>query len=342
VLPETDPTAHTYLINRYFRERTTLSLTSSGGAVAGKLTTATAPILNASVQVTLAPNTGTGQLTTYTQSGVLPAGTQYAVFGARVGVENCSSVPLPAEFYLTDFTLDAGTAGQLHVDFTNGLTGWGISGNPAIAQVEGSQLHVQVLPGETMGLGTSSLPFSAGGAAYTLTVHATIPLASRGDGCVIAVYQDQAPTEISRDSLLVTPQPSTLGAAVTGFDGSYQLALAEPLPTDYTLWADYAGSNTLWPAAASAVVGRAPLSAANIALPAGAVGAPYSQVLSASGGITPYLWVANGLPPGLTLAQNGTLSGIPTTAGTYAFDTSVIDASGPPQHVDESLQLIIH
>jgi hypothetical protein len=342
VLPETDPTAFTYLIDRYFRERTTLSLAVAGGTLAGNLTTSSAPVPNVSVRVTLAPNSGTGQLTSYTASGVLPAGTQYIVFGARIGVENCSSVPLPAEFYLADFTLDAGTAGQLHVDFTNGLTGWGIGGNPAIAQVQGNQLHVQVLPGQEMELGTASLPFAAGGAAYTLTVRATIPPGSRGQGCVIAVYQDQAPTEITRDSLLVTPQPSTLGAVVTAIDGGYQFALGASLPPDYTLWVDYAGSNALWPAAASAIVGHAPLAASTHVLPDGAVGTPYSQLLGASGGMTPYLWVAKGLPPGLTLAQDGTLSGTPMAAGTYAIVTSIIDGSAPPQYVDESLQLIIH
>jgi hypothetical protein len=52
--------------------------------------------------------------------------------------------------------------------------------------------------------------------------------------------------------------------------------------------------------------------------------------------------VAKGLPPGLTLAQDGTLSGTPMAAGTYAIVTSIIDGSAPPQYVDESLQLIIH
>jgi hypothetical protein len=128
---------------------------------------------------------------------------------------------------------------------------------------------------------------------------------------------------------------------VTGIDGSYQLALGGPLPSDYTLWVDYAGSGALWPAAASAVVGRAPLIASAVALPVGAVGVPYSQVLGASGGMTPYLWVSQGLPPGLSLAQDGTLSGTPMRAGTYAINASVIDGSAPPQYANESLQLVI-
>ena len=342
VLPETDPSAFTYLIDRYFRERTALTLTMTGATIAGQLSTTAAPVANASLQVTVAPTTGTGQLTSYTTSGVLPAGSRYVVFGARVGVENCAAVPLPAEFYLTDFTLDAGAAGQLHMDFTNGLAGWGIGGNPAIAQVEGSQLHVQVLPGQTLWLDTASLPFSAGGAAYTLTVHATIPAGSRGQGCVISVYQDQTPTEISRDSLLLSPLPSTLGTVATGADGSYQFTLGPPISSDYTLWVDYAGSTTLWPAAANRVVGGAHLAAVATVLPDGTVGAPYAQQLGATGGTTPYLWAAAAAPPGMILAQDGTLSGTPTAAGTYTIVTSVIDSSAPAESVDEALQLTVH
>ncbi|MDX2042070.1 MAG: putative Ig domain-containing protein [Acidobacteriota bacterium] len=65
-------------------------------------------------------------------------------------------------------------------------------------------------------------------------------------------------------------------------------------------------------------------------LPAGTVGATYSQVFSASGGTAPYLFgtQASALPPGLTLNTNGTLSGTPTTAGSYSFIIRGNDANG--------------
>src|SRR5262249_24209522 len=153
--------------------------------------------------------TGTGQPSAYTYSDSVPAGTQYVVFGARVAQESCSAVPLPAEFYLTDFTLDGGAAGQLHADFANQLTGWGIWGNASIAQVEQKSLHVQVTPGETMGLNSNSIPFSAM-AAYTFTVKAMIPPGSRGDGCAIAVFQDAGFQEIARAVVQIVPLPIEL------------------------------------------------------------------------------------------------------------------------------------
>ncbi len=64
------------------------------------------------------------------------------------------------------------------------------------------------------------------------------------------------------------------------------------------------------------------------ALPSGADGVAYSQTLAASGGQIPYSWtnISGVLPPGLTLATNGVISGIPTTNGTFNFTVKVTDA----------------
>ncbi len=58
------------------------------------------------------------------------------------------------------------------------------------------------------------------------------------------------------------------------------------------------------------------------ALPGGTVGDGYSYTLSFSIGdpAVPVVWTITGnLPPGLAMAANGTISGTPTTAGTYTF-----------------------
>ncbi len=65
-------------------------------------------------------------------------------------------------------------------------------------------------------------------------------------------------------------------------------------------------------------------------LPAGSLGAPYTQVLSASGGTAPYTFsVSSGsLPPGLALSATGQLSGTPTSAGSFTFTVQASDANG--------------
>lgn len=65
------------------------------------------------------------------------------------------------------------------------------------------------------------------------------------------------------------------------------------------------------------------------ALPAGHVGFAYSQAVVASGGTAPYVYALVGtLPPGLSFSTTtGTLTGIPTTPGTYNFAITATDAN---------------
>jgi len=65
-------------------------------------------------------------------------------------------------------------------------------------------------------------------------------------------------------------------------------------------------------------------------VPNGAVGAAYSQALTASGGPGPYTFsvVSGTLPAGLTLTAGGLLSGTPTTVGTSTITIRATDANG--------------
>ena len=61
----------------------------------------------------------------------------------------------------------------------------------------------------------------------------------------------------------------------------------------------------------------------------GTIGVPYADSLEASGGLAPYSWAVTGgaLPPGLHLAPDGTLSGIPTISGEYTASFTVTDSN---------------
>jgi hypothetical protein len=66
-------------------------------------------------------------------------------------------------------------------------------------------------------------------------------------------------------------------------------------------------------------------------LPSGAVGAPYLQTFAATGGTGALTWSVkpfNYLPPGITLASNGILSGTPAGSGQFQFAVNVSDTGG--------------
>lgn len=72
-----------------------------------------------------------------------------------------------------------------------------------------------------------------------------------------------------------------------------------------------------------------PLRVASTTLPPGARGQPYEALLLPVGGIGPYSWTSVRTPPaGLTLAADGTLSGVPDLAGDYEMTVSVADGEG--------------
>lgn len=67
-------------------------------------------------------------------------------------------------------------------------------------------------------------------------------------------------------------------------------------------------------------------------LPHAIVGAPYSYKFSSIGGAKPLTWAGvSGLPPGLSVAPDGTLGGTPTLAGSFNIGVHVTDSSPTPQ-----------
>jgi len=75
-------------------------------------------------------------------------------------------------------------------------------------------------------------------------------------------------------------------------------------------------------------VSGAPLQITTLLAPTARETVAYSAALAASGGSGSYNWsLSSGtLPPGLTLSPQGSLSGVPTTPGTYAFIIRIADA----------------
>jgi hypothetical protein len=87
-----------------------------------------------------------------------------------------------------------------------------------------------------------------------------------------------------------------------------------------------------------------PLTVSSSTLAAATFGTAYSQTLAATGGSPAYTWsVSSGsLPPGLSLASSGAISGTPTQGGAFAFTASVIDSGSPQQSKTVALSISVN
>ncbi len=71
-----------------------------------------------------------------------------------------------------------------------------------------------------------------------------------------------------------------------------------------------------------------PLSLVTNSIPSATAGSSYTVTLAANGGQPPYSWSfgQSSLPQGFSISSNGSVSGTPTTAGSYTFNVVVSDS----------------
>lgn len=186
--------------------------------------------------------------------------------------------------------------------------------------------------GELYIVGTYSsgkLYFSNGGGVVwgpTLQTNRWYHVAVTNSGTMITLYVDgtaltPAPA-IPRSTIATTNETFTAGY----LDSTRKLNgyLDEIQVYDHALTA--AEIQAIYDAGANGLCYSLNLSPAT--LPDGAWLDAYSQAITIANGTGPYLYsiTAGALPPGLALAANGTLSGTPTTPGTFNFTVSATDS----------------
>lgn len=155
-------------------------------------------------------------------------------------------------------------------------------------------------------------PSGVEGTSYSFVLNA-----SGGTGALTLSVSGNLPPGITYDSAskTLTGTPTTAGSYVFTATLKDQSDVPNTISKQLTIVIGTSGT---------------PLSVVSSALPAATVGVPYSTVLQAVGGTTPYQWsvVTGSLPAGLTLdAATGVISGTPTTQGAQTFTAQVKDAS---------------
>jgi hypothetical protein len=79
--------------------------------------------------------------------------------------------------------------------------------------------------------------------------------------------------------------------------------------------------------------------------PPATVSHPYAGFkFTASGGSSPFAWklAAKPLPPGLTLGRDGSLSGTPSTVGSFTFTVAVTDSAPTPATKSQTFTLLVN
>ena len=171
----------------------------------------------------------------------------------------------------------------------------------------------------------TELDASTGAVVQTIGV-GTAPYGVSSDGTHVWVanYDDNSVTELD----------ASTGAVVQTIDvGNHPDAVS----SDGThVWVANLGDNT--------VSELAPFQITTTSLGSGTASTPYSATVSTTGGTGPYTWstTAGSLPPGLTLdPSTGTISGTPTTAGTFTFTVQVTDSESPAETATQALSITI-
>jgi hypothetical protein len=255
LLPDTDPTTFTGLINRYFAPRTAIELTGTEAVGLGKLdvglqlaSVGGGPIESATVNASLTPLEPVWQVLSV--DGVVPPGASTATAGIRVNVEGAG----PGQADLRIFGLNYAEGGSVknrikNPRFTSGLDGWSIdgSGQSSIQNSDegaGNMLRLRATPDQWVLVNSSDFPVTAG-SSYHFEIAAKLPEDS--NAAYAAVMFLDGVNEVRRDQITLVPVAIDAGSDETDSLGRALFHLAGGAGT-YRLRVEYPGDLGHWPA----------------------------------------------------------------------------------------------
>ena len=114
--------------------------------------------------------------------------------------------------------------------------------------------------------------------------------------------------------------------------------------SDFTIKISDSAGGTATQALTIAIGAPLSLAVTTASLPSTSLNVAYpATMLQASGGVPPYSWsiLSGTLPPGLTLASNGAISGTATQAGNFPFIVQVSDSENPNMTANKGLVISV-
>ncbi len=216
--------------------------------------------------------------------------------------------------------LDAGTGALSGTATLAGSSPFIVLVTDAVGDTATAALSISIAPAAA-----SALSFAAGPSDVLAGATMSPPVQVK----VVDAFGNAVPGELV--SLALVGGGTLSGGAAMASDGNgiaSFAALSVDAPGTKQLTAS---SGALTPVTSGPfTVTCAAITVAPASLPAAAPSTPYSQTVTASGGIAPYSFAvsAGALPPGLTFSTAGLLSGTPTATGVYGFTVTATATGG--------------
>lgn len=257
-------------------------------------------------------------LVTTFASGTFPV---YSDFSSNPQTIGIGSASITATSFLVTIDVAPGATTGATFELTITAAGTICSTNVTGQDVQGAtQTVANGTTPNPVSITTTSLNDGAEGSAYNETITAT------GGTGPYSWSGTSIPAFLTLDTNQTGLSTTLSGAPTTGDAGTYSFTVRI---TDSTAGFDDQSYTIDIIAAGSGVI------IITTTIGDGTVGLGYNETIASAGGAAPYTWSlsAGALPPGLVLdtastASTTTITGTPTTDGTFNFTVQVVDAGG--------------
>jgi hypothetical protein len=252
VLPETDPSAFTSIIDRYFAPRTALQVNDAQRVTLR--TTDGAPLPGAAVSVEAVPADGPYQ--ELTLDGTVPADATSAIVAARANTESAGPGKADLNIYSFAYAENGGQNLVQNPHFNNDLSLWGQYGGGKAHLVAsdhgpGSMLHMHANYDQPLYLDSAEFPVTPG-ATFEFRVATSVPLDSASSAYAAIIFLGVE--ESGRRIINLAPAAIDLGALTTDGSGQARPDLSALQPGRYQLRVNYSGDLETWPSSVEQAV----------------------------------------------------------------------------------------